>query len=621
MNKSHEESKMTLLSRVLRAVSAPCSQWKEELSPRRIGTRPADDEYSGHTLRTLLNATADTALLINLDGTILSLNQTAATQLNDNVENLIGKNIYNYMPLVRADIRKKRTQRLIETKTPMTFDDLSASRNMRYTLYPIVDQHGRVNHIAIYGVDITASHQQQTIEVLMNVFDQHILRGDDLSDLLDFICEETIQLFGLTAAFVGQHQGSHLVIKAGAGLDIVDWSQHRLDAAEAVCLGDFLPADQNTSQYRRTQKSVIDKFTGSELCISMQRHNVRSALYIHLVVKGKPYGRFCLFGNRVNTFDDNQLEKHLYHLGKRISIAVEMVLNQQQLRLLSAALSAAGDGIFITDCNGLIEWVNVAFCQQTGYSREEISAKTPRVLKSGQYDTAYYTALWDTISSGHIWSRETIERNKAGIEYIVHQTITPIKDHDGNITHYVAIHKDITALKEHEQRIAFMAHHDALTHLPNRLLFYDRLSQAILNAHRNRQNIALLYIDLDNFKPVNDQYGHDTGDILLQQVSQRLKLCVRESDTLSRLGGDEFAIILPNINHSDAAQLVSEKVIATLSEPFEVMQHIIHIGSSIGIAYYPEDAIDQENLVKQADKAMYQAKKQRNAYRLASATS
>jgi diguanylate cyclase (GGDEF)-like protein len=197
----------------------------------------------------------------------------------------------------------------------------------------------------------------------------------------------------------------------------------------------------------------------------------------------------------------------------------------------------------------------------------------------------------------------------------VQQTITPIHDNEGKITHFISILEDITAQKEIAARIEYLAQHDTLTGLPNRSLFYDRLRQALAQAKRNAQMSALMFIDLDRFKRVNDTLGHHVGDLLLQSVAQRIKDCVRESDTVARLAGDEFTVLLPQVEKHQDAAAVAEKIVAALTEPFQLDGHEVHSGGSIGIAIYPEDASDSEALIKCADTAMYIAKeKGRNTF-------
>jgi len=283
---------------------------------------------------------------------------------------------------------------------------------------------------------------------------------------------------------------------------------------------------------------------------------------------------------------------------------------------LSSALESAANGVLITDPQGKIQWVNPAFSKLCGYGREELLGQTPRVLKSGLQAPEYYQSLWATIGKGEIWSSETVERAKDGSLYTVSQTITPIVN-DGELTHFIAIHEDISAQKLTQERIQYMAHFDALTGLPNRTLFYDRLRQALLLAKRNDGGLTLMYMDLDGFKQVNDRLGHHAGDLLLVGVADRLGKCMRESDTVARLGGDEFIAILNDAHRREDVSGVANKIIKAISAPFDLDGHQAQIGISIGIALYTEDAGSEDELIKLADLAMYEAKSSgKNTYRL-----
>jgi diguanylate cyclase (GGDEF)-like protein/PAS domain S-box-containing protein len=262
----------------------------------------------------------------------------------------------------------------------------------------------------------------------------------------------------------------------------------------------------------------------------------------------------------------------------------------------------------ITNVRGKIQWVNPAFIRLSGYCRDELIGQTPRILKSGAQSAEYYRALWDAIGRGETWNSETTERARDGSLYTVSQTITPMRNEEGEIAYYIAIHEDVTAQKLSQERIEHMAHYDALTGLPNRALFYDRLKQAFSMAKRTQGGLALLFMDLDGFKQVNDGLGHRIGDLLLKAVAQRLSDCVRESDTVARLGGDEFTVILNEANDRGSVCKVADKIIGVIGLPFDLEGELVNIGVSIGIALQSGEAVSEDELVNSADQAMYAAK-------------
>lgn len=286
------------------------------------------------------------------------------------------------------------------------------------------------------------------------------------------------------------------------------------------------------------------------------------------------------------------------------------VRDREQLRLQSSALAAAANSIFITDQQGRITWANAAFCRMSGFRLKELVGETPRALKSEQHDVRFYEQLWETILSGQVWSGEIVERRKSGELYTVHQTITPLTNSRGEITHFIAVHEDITARKDAEARIQKMAYHDALTGLSNRVELQSRLEQAVQEAERHSRSLALLFIDLDRFKVVNDTLGHAVGDSLLQAVAERLKGCLRASDTAARIGGDEFAVLQLEISSPVGAAALASKILSVMAAPFRVSGRDLHISPSIGISVFPFDSNGPDELFKNADMAMYLAKKE-----------
>jgi diguanylate cyclase (GGDEF)-like protein/PAS domain S-box-containing protein len=290
--------------------------------------------------------------------------------------------------------------------------------------------------------------------------------------------------------------------------------------------------------------------------------------------------------------------------------------NEEQLRLAWTVFRNSVEAIIITDARQRILSVNRAFTDVTGYSAEEALGLTPRLLKSGHHDRSFYEAMWRDIESHGFWQGEIHDRRKDGTLYPSALSISAVHDKAGRITHYVAVFSDITERKASEARIAFLAQHDSLTGLPNRALLHDRLDQALANAARQGTRIALLFLDLDRFKTINDSLGHMMGDQLLQGVALRLSGCVRETDTVSRQGGDEFLIVLTHVEMPDDAARVAEKILDRLRPPFDIDGQQLGTSFSIGIALYPEDGNTVESLMKNADTAMYHAKENgRNTYR------
>jgi diguanylate cyclase (GGDEF)-like protein/PAS domain S-box-containing protein len=281
---------------------------------------------------------------------------------------------------------------------------------------------------------------------------------------------------------------------------------------------------------------------------------------------------------------------------------------QEQLKLSAQVFVSSKEAIVITDVNNNIIQVNKAFTDITGYLSEDAVGKNPRILKSGMHDAEFYRGLWATLLSTGSWQGELMDRRKNGEIYPKWLSIIVVRDQNNEISNYIALFSDITERKASFERIQHLAHFDLLTKLPNRALLNDRLASAISYAKRNGTQLALVFLDLDRFKNINDSLGHHAGDLLLQIVSERLKSCVRESDTVARLGGDEFVILLSSVREPDDAANVAQKVIEIISLPFMLDGNEANIGTSIGIGIYPENGLDSASLVRNADAAMYHAK-------------
>jgi len=286
----------------------------------------------------------------------------------------------------------------------------------------------------------------------------------------------------------------------------------------------------------------------------------------------------------------------------------ERIRSETEMRKLSSAIAQTADAVMITDRQGNIEYVNPAFETMTGYSRADVLGARSNILKSGRQGETFYQRMWSTILAGEPFSDVLVNRRKDGSLYYEEKTITPLKDAYGTITHFVSTGRDITERMQTQEQLQYLAQHDALTELPNRVLLLDRLKQGLARARWHRRLVAVLFVDLDRFKTINDTLGHEVGDRLLQQLAERFRRSVREGDTVARFGGDEFVILLDDVaNESDIAA-IAKKVLETLAPPFEIDDQRLYITASIGISLYPNDGEDSGTLLKHADIAMYRAK-------------
>lgn len=288
---------------------------------------------------------------------------------------------------------------------------------------------------------------------------------------------------------------------------------------------------------------------------------------------------------------------------------------EEALQLSSMVLQNSGEAMLVTDENNEIIAINPAFTKITGYSLEEVKGKNPRMFQSGRHAPAFFQAMWDLIVSTGQWQGEIWDKSRNGAIQAKWLTINTIRNKDGSIHRYVALFSDITEKKKSEELIWRQANFDTLTGLPNRDMFRDRLGQEVKKSIRAELPLALLLIDLDQFKEVNDTLGHAVGDMLLKEAARRISACVRESDTVARLGGDEFTIVISEISDKTHVEDVAQKITSKLAEPFHLGNEVVYISASIGITLYPNDSIDIDALMKNADQAMYVAKnKGRNRF-------
>ncbi|TDQ40317.1 sensor domain-containing protein [Aureibacillus halotolerans] len=309
-----------------------------------------------------------------------------------------------------------------------------------------------------------------------------------------------------------------------------------------------------------------------------------------------------------------QKEKPLYYIGMFSDVTKESRA-EKRLHLQAKVIEQTVEGVMITDHKLRILSINPAFTRVTGYTENEVLGKTPRFLQSGKQEKWFYERMCQSLKENGEWQGEVWNKSKNGTIYPEWLSVSVVTDENGKPTHYVSIYSDISHRKQAEDRLYKLAHYDMLTDLPNRRTFENRLSQAIQLASQEKTRVALVFIDLDRFKQINDTFGHAAGDELLRQVGQRMEKTVRPDDVVSRWGGDEFTIILENYDHLHQITAMAEAIHSSMSEPFHIQGGETLVTPSIGISVYPEDGQDTEMLLKKADTAMYMAKKEKNTYK------
>jgi diguanylate cyclase (GGDEF)-like protein/PAS domain S-box-containing protein len=315
----------------------------------------------------------------------------------------------------------------------------------------------------------------------------------------------------------------------------------------------------------------------------------------------------ALWGQLAVTVVHDDTGARLLHMA--VSDISERKRAEAKIHLAASVFGHAREGIFITDNQGIIIDVNDAYARITGYAREEAIGKSPRILNSGRHDHNFYAAMWSAlIEQGH-WSGEIWNRRKNGEVFAELQTISAVRDAQGKTQQYVALFSDISAIKAHQGQLEHIAHFDALTDLPNRLLLADRLQQAMSQATRRQQHLAVAYLDLDGFKSVNDHHGHDVGDSLLIALSHAMKASLREGDTLARIGGDEFVAVLIDLESTAGSVPMLSRLLNAAATPVHLGNLVLQSSASVGVTFYPQpQPVEADQLLRQADQAMYQAK-------------
>ncbi len=331
-------------------------------------------------------------------------------------------------------------------------------------------------------------------------------------------------------------------------------------------------------------------------------------------------GTQCIGVISVHTKDmdaDSQEQALLHLLARDTGFAIAMLRGfaaietaQKELKLAGAVFDNALEGIIITDDRGKILAANPSVCLISGYDMMELVGQTPAIFKSGRHDLDFYTGMWGLLKQTGRWQGEIWNKRKNGNVYPQWLSISVVRNESQEENHYIAVLTDISKIKQAEERLHHLAFHDELTGLPNRTLFKKHLNQAIAHSHRNGERLAVLFLDIDNFKFINDSLGHSEGDALLQAVAERLTRSIREDDIVSRLGGDEFTLLLKGINDEHGAAAIAQKIMNATSHPVALGAQDLCITSSIGICLYPDDGATPEVLMKHADTAMYHAKSQ-----------
>lgn len=559
----------------------------------------------------------DCHFVTNAQGLIQLADQSAGQLLERLPNNIIGQNLLELLAPDDRFVLQQHLRKLEDGEPGLEWEmSLAPLRKNPFAAFITISAlrapDGAVTSVHWLVRNLSAHKRAMASDELTHALGEHVLEGLTLPEVLSHVCHHFVQLFAYPLVWVALKELDGevtLAAQAGAHPSLMEKVELELSSADVACVQAVL-ASQSSQVYRMDEADWPRESYA-------ERYGFKSSLSVPLCARGQVFGVLTVGASRPDAFDPftvSWFEK----LAGQVAVSLLLVKEYEHLRVRGAAIASAEHAVFITDPDGRIEWVNDAYTRLTGYGASELIGTIPRFLKSGKSRTAMRQAHRRK-DFGKVWRHELVERRKDGRSFMVEQVFTPLRNDQGQITHFVAIHQDITVRKETEAKFVHLAHHDPLTDLPNRTMFYDRLKQALAQARRHGRSVGVIFLDLDRFKSVNDAFGHEIGDALLRTVADRLTHCVRATDTVARLCGDEFTMILQDLERGQDAGHVAQKILDALSQPFEFKGHTIVVHASLGIALYPFDATAPELLIAKADRGMYRAKeKGGNCYQFVS---
>jgi diguanylate cyclase (GGDEF)-like protein/PAS domain S-box-containing protein len=576
----------------------------------------------------IVQSSLDAIISKNLDGTVTSWNEGAEKIFGYNAEEMIGASIQTKIPPEKAIEEQEILAKIGRGEHVDSFDTIRLHKNgktiyVSVTLSPIFDHDYNIIGASKVARDISerirANHHIKRITQLykaLTEINQAIVRMEREEELFPLVCRCAVEFGGLNMAWVGQLDTQTLEIKP-----VAMYGDH-LEYLDGIYISadKLIPEGQGPvgNSLRDNKLVVFNDITHDDRLQPWEARIIASgwnSICTSPINRGgKPFAVLCVYHSDVGAFDDE-----IISLLKEMSVDISFALDnfdrevmrkvaEESQKLAASVYAASGEAIVITSAERTILDVNPAFCEITGYTKEEIQGKKNDILRSPDYAPGVYESMIEQVAKHGKWQGEIFAKRKNGESFPIWLTINSVFNEDGSLNYRVSLFTDITHKKASEELIWTQANLDILTGLPNRHMFNDRLEHEISKSKRSGLPLALLFLDLDRFKEVNDTLGHSMGDILLKITAQRLKECTRKSDTVARLGGDEFTIILNELEDISVVYRVTESILNSIEKPFQLDYEQAYVSASIGITFYPDDASNAEALIKNSDQAMYDAK-------------
>ncbi len=584
--------------------------------------------------RAIVDSTDDAIISKDLSGTITDWNPGAEKLFGYVAREVIGRSIQIIIPPERLNEESEILARIARGERIDHYETIRVCKdgrliNISTTISPIRDEGGNIIGASKIARDITERKRAELVLgrttlalKALSACNAALIDATDETELFALICRLIVVNGGYRMVWAGRAENNaekivRPVAQFGAGTDYlsevrITWADDKWGqgpVGTAIRSG-LVQVNQN---YLTNPVVAIWRARAIE-------HGYLASIALPLRISTGDAAVLAIYAPEIDAFDPAEV-KLLEELASNLAYGINVMRNRaeklalvDQIRKLSLTVEQSPESVVITDLEGSIEYVNEAFLNNSGYTREEVVGQNPRVLQSKKTPPETYVELWKSLQAGQVWKGELFNRRKDGSEYTELAIISPIRDSAGKITHYVAMKEDITAKKETAERILHLAYYDSLTDLPNRRLLIDRLQIALAACTQGGHFGALFYVDLDNFKTINDTLGHNLGDQLLRQVATRLSESVTHADTVASVGGDDFYILLPDLGADlgqaeTLARALGNRIFACFHDPFPVGHTQCRATPSLGVALFgrPQDTV--EDLLKQVDLAMYEAKR------------